>query len=298
MFSRALLGRYASPQFSRCSSHKLSDPVLRTNPRFFSRLNRLQAPKKKPVPAATRTNNPPKPSAQPLPVREPPAGARLARFENFVSENNGPVVLFQAPPHKGYIFGAYAVAVFCYAYAGFNFYTVSIDPRVSVGMLEKGLFGGICVVMGAMGTVFLLRGSNLLSSVIARQSKGKTQLDLTVRRMVPFLKPRKFSIEPAQLSCSRQIVVPPKSPNQIAEEAQQATESQKAINHMSFVRTPIKRISYSLWKLFINSRRLFSQEHFVHLKIDGRKGTFRMDTTGEVSKGFLLLNNLVREGYA
>lgn len=298
MFSRALLGRYASPQFSRCSAHNFSNSIPRANPRFFSRLNRLQAPKKRPAPTSTKTTNPPKPSTHSLPVREPPSGDRLARFKNFVSENNGSVVLFKAPSHKGYILGAYSVAAFCYAYAGFNFYTTSVDPRVTVGKLEMGLFGGMCIVMAAMGTVFLLRGSNLVSSVIATQSKGKPRLDIKVRRMVPFLKPRKYSIQPSQLSCSRQVVVPPTNPNQIAETTQKKMERQKAGSQMSLFKTPIKKISYSLWRVFMNSRRLFSQEHFVHLKIDGRRGTFRMDTTGEVSEGFFLLNNLVREGYA
>lgn len=309
MFSRALLGRYASPQFSRCSAHKSPEPILRPNSRFFSCLNRLQAPKKKRAPSSVKTSKPPKPSStlprplrepSSLPLREPPPGtqSRLARFEHFVSKHNGSVVLFKAPSHKGYIFSAYSVAAFCYAYAGFNFYTTSIDPLVAPKVWQQALFGGICIVMAGMGTVFFLRASKLVASVTAIRSQGETRLDLKVRRMVPFLKPLEYSIHPSQLSCSRQIVVPPKNPNRTATDTQQEIESQQAVAQTSFLRSPFKKISFSMWKVFINARRLFSQEHFVHLKIDGQRGTFRMDTTGDVSEGFFLLNNLVREGYS
>lgn len=307
MLSRALLGRYAPSQFSRCSVHNFSNPISRTSSRFFSRANQLLAPKKKPAPTllktptSTKTTKPQKPPVRPLPLREPPSGDRLARFRNFVSEKKdattSSVVLYIAPSHKGYILGAYSVAAFCYAYAGFNFYTISADPNVSAGKLEMGLFGGICIVMAAMGTVFLLRGSNLVSSVVAHQSKGNTLLEIKVRRMVPFLKQRIYSISPSQLSCSRKVVVPPRNPNQTAQDVQKKVESQKAVDQMSFFRAPFKKISYSLWRVFMNSRRLFSQEHFVHLQIDGKRGTFRMDTTGQVSEGFFLLNSMVREGY-
>ncbi|KAK2758798.1 hypothetical protein FQN54_003490 [Arachnomyces sp. PD_36] len=303
MFSRALFGRHACPQFSRCSAYKPPGQPLRWDSRFFSRSNRLQAPKKKKlVPNTTRTNTPkpsppkqdPTPATHSVPVREPPSGARLARFENFLTANGGNVVLFKAPPHGSYMFGAYSVAAFCYAYAGINYYATAVDPRLEVGNMEKMLFGGICIVMAAMGTVFLLRASRLISSVVAVQTKGTTRLDIKVRRLVPFLKEREFSIHPSQLSCTRQVVVAPKSPSERAVDELKKAESD-ALAQTSFFKAPIKRSSYAMWKVFISARRLFSQEHFVHLKVEGKRGTLRMDTTGDVSNGFFLLNNIVKE---
>lgn len=301
MFSRAFLGRHAPSQFSRCYTYNPAGQPLRWDSRFFSRLNQLQAPKKKLAPKPTRTNTPKasapkqdlKHTTQAIPVREPPS-SRLGRFERFVSEHEGPVVLFKAPSHTSYIFGAYSVAAFCYAYAGINYYAIAIDPRLSVGGIEQILFGGICMVMAAMGTVFLLRGSRLISSVVATKSEGTTRLDFKVRRLVPFLKQREFSIHPSKLSCTRQVVVAPRNASQRAMDQQKKAESD-ALAQTSFFKAPIKRSSYAMWKVFISARRLFSQEHFVHLKVEGQRGTLRMDTSGDVSNGFFLLNNIVKE---
>ena len=141
-----------------------------------------------------------------------------------------------------------------------------------------------------MGTAFLWRGTNLISSITATRSKDKSQLLVKVRRVAPFLRQREIVTSPSQLSISRRLVVPP---SQITsegwDEAQKQLQNQRALAKRGFFDAPISKISFSIWRIFMNARRLFTQEHFVYVTIEGHKGSFRLDTTGEISQDFYLL---------
>lgn len=228
----------------------------------------------------------------PLPLK--PSSRRLdERFREFdcrIAQHHGPVELFTAPSHRSYVIGAYSLATFCYCYTGYNAYITVFDPVAGVGRLEGILLGGACLVTAMMGTVFLSRGSNLISSITATRSQGQTQLLVRVRRMVPFLRQREIAARPSQMSLSNRLVVPLSQHNSEGwKEAQRQLENQRALEKKNFFKAPISKISFAVWRIFMNARRLFTQEHFLHLKIDGQKGSFRLDTTGEMSQHFFHL---------
>nr|KMM69601.1 hypothetical protein CPAG_05916 [Coccidioides posadasii RMSCC 3488] len=216
------------------------------------------------------------------------------KFNFQISQASGPVEIFKAPSHRSYILGAVSVATFCYLYAGYNFYTTSIDPLMQVAKWQEYTFAGICVVMAAMGTVFLRRGGNLIASITASRPQGQqTQLSIKVRRMVPFLRQREIIATPDQISFSRQLVVPH---SQMSEEgraaAQKRWESERAVSQMAFFKDPLKKTSQAFWKFFVNSRRLFTQEHFAYVKIKGQTADFRLDILGTFSSELLLLQKV------
>ncbi|WEW59987.1 hypothetical protein PRK78_005469 [Emydomyces testavorans] len=232
--------------------------------------------------------------ASPPPTR---ADERFRKFNFQLSQSSGPVDIFKAPSHRSYMFGAYSTALFCYLYGGYNFYATSVDPIVKVAKWQEYTFAGVCVLMAAMGTVFLRRGANLIASITATRSQGQTQLLIKVRRMVPFRKQREIIATPDQISFSRQLVVPQAH---MTEEgrvaAQKQWESHRAISKVSFFKAPLKKTSLALWRLFMSSRRLFTQEHFAYVKVAGHNTEFRMDTMGEVSPELLLLEKGARHG--
>ncbi|EAS28862.3 uncharacterized protein CIMG_07608 [Coccidioides immitis RS] len=272
--------------------------LLRRDPSSSCRVFQRHSSGKRDVLASAKPVPTPKASAAlRLKPASPPSTRSDERFRKFnfqISQASGPVEIFKAPSHRSYILGAVSVATFCYLYAGYNFYTTSIDPLMQVAKWQEYTFAGICVVMAAMGTVFLRRGGNLIASITASRPQGQqTQLSIKVRRMVPFPRQREIIATPDQISFSRQLVVPH---SQMSEEgraaAQKRWESERAVSQMAFFKAPLKKTSHAFWKFFVNSRRLFTQEHFAYVKIEGQTADFRLDTLGTFSSELLLLQKV------
>lgn len=200
------------------------------------------------------------------------------------------MLLFKAPSHRSYIFGAYSLAAFCFSYSVYNSNIVFRDPIAPFPMWYQGLFGGICVVMSVMGTVFLSKTGRLVKSVNAIHTNGRTFLRFSVRSMIPFRRPYEFDALPRQIAFSRRLVISPDAlkKSQQAEAVQEAT---KPRTEWELMKVPAKKISVGLWKVFANVRKLFTQEDFILLEVEGQKGVFRMDSGGYVSEDFLVIGN-------
>ncbi|EGD92172.1 hypothetical protein H112_00246 [Trichophyton rubrum D6] len=226
----------------------------------------------------------------------PSSGApnKFRRFEWEVSKHKGPVCLFRAPKQRSYIIGAYTTASFCYMYAGYNFYTSSIDPVLKIQWWQELLFGGICFVMAIMGTVFFRRGFGLISQINAVNLNGKTQLSIKVRRMLPFMKQRELTLAPSELSISQKVTVSEVELTKAGwSESQQRFARQRALDDTHFFKMPVQKTSLAIFRAFSNARRLFTQEHFVYVNIKGQKSTLRLDALGSFSPEFHMLQKAV-----
>ncbi|BCR93950.1 uncharacterized protein AKAW2_10996A [Aspergillus luchuensis] len=213
----------------------------------------------------------------------------------------GEIVLFRAPSQRGYVLGAYGIAGFCFAYAVYNSNAVFRDPLIPLPMWQQALFGGICVTMSVMGTVFLFKTTRLIRAIRAVNVNGHTHLRFTVRSVVPFRKPYEFDALPRQIAFSRRLVISPdSSPDMLLESipdapgiAGERTVAQGEQAKVSFFKAPFKRMSMSMWRLFRSVRQIFSQEDFILLEVEGQKGVLRMDSGGYVSQDFMLVGNPV-----
>ncbi|OJJ48566.1 hypothetical protein ASPZODRAFT_61916 [Penicilliopsis zonata CBS 506.65] len=195
----------------------------------------------------------------------------------------GSVVLYRAPSHRSYILGAYGIAAFSFAYSIYNSNIVFRDPIMPLPTWQKTLFGGICIVMSVMGTVFLFKTGRLIKTVTAVYSNGQTQLNFSVRRIIPFMKPWEFTVMPRQLVISRRLVVHP--------DALRQTGTSTRPEDVTFFKAPLKKVSMALWKVFRSVRQIFTQEDFVMLEMQGLKGAFRMDSKGYLSEDFLAIGD-------
>lgn len=205
----------------------------------------------------------------------------------------GTLLLFKAPSHRSYIFGAYSLAAFCFSYSVYNSNIVFRDPIAPFPMWYQGLFGGICVVMSVMGTVFLSKTGRVVKSVNAIHTNGRTYLRFSVRSMLPFRRPYEFDALPRQIAFSRRLVVSPDALKQQQQQQQQveAVQDAKKPSEWDLMKAPARKISVGLWKIFTNIRKLFTQEDFILLEVEGQKGVFRMDSGGYVSEDFLVIGN-------
>ncbi|KAJ5917813.1 hypothetical protein N7454_010188 [Penicillium verhagenii] len=204
----------------------------------------------------------------------------------------GDVVLFRSPSHRTYVLSAYGLSAFCFAYALFNSNDVFRDAQIERPMWQKGLFGGICVTMSVMGTLFVVRTGHLVRNITAVKSNNQTYIRFAVRRMVPFTKPYQFEVLPSQVAISRRLVVSQDSRQRFEGDSKKlgsAQDSQKG-----FFQAPVQALSVGLWKMFMSMRQIFTGEDFILLSVEGYKQTFRVDSNGFVSNDFMALGNPVQ----
>ncbi|KAL2008845.1 hypothetical protein VTN00DRAFT_7039 [Thermoascus crustaceus] len=298
MFSKPFVLRTFSHRCSRSPFQSFFYYSSHSTPRCFSSgARRWAAPKSVAQRAATLS----KPASKPK-VPDPDeetlkfAGRRpgFGKLERKVAKH-GSVVLFKAPSQRSYIIGAYTIAGFCFAYSVYNSNITFKDPKIPLPLWQQALFGGVCVLMSVMGTVFIFKTSKLIRAVTAVNSNGRTVLRFTVRRMVPFRKPFQFDVLPHQIAFSRRLVV---SPETLKRQQGVQTAEEQAVSEKSFLKAPIKKLNYGVWKIFLSVRRLFTQEDFILLEVEGQKGPFRMDSNGFVSEDFLVVGNPVRVQYS
>lgn len=236
-----------------------------------------------------------KPAARTKPVANPEetlkfAGRRpegFGRLERKVARE-GQILLFRSPSHRNYILGAYGIAAFCFAYSVYNSKVVFHDPILPIPTWQKTLFGGICIAMSAMGTVFLMKTQRLIKTVTAVSTNAGAQLRFNVRSMIPFRRPYEFDALPRQIAFSRRLVVTPESVKRMQEGGMSST---KQTPQPGFFRAPVKRTSMLFWGFFRSVRQIFTGEDFILLEVEGQKGAFRMDSTGFVSEDFLVIGN-------
>lgn len=203
----------------------------------------------------------------------------------------GDVVLFNARSQRSYVLSAYGLSAFCFAYAVYNSNAVFRDPLTVLPMWQQALFGGICVTMSVMGTLFFTRTSHMIRKITAIKSQGHTYIRFEVRRLMPFTKPYQFEVLPSQVSISKRLVVSEQAAKRFEGDSRKLGSEDGA---PSFIKAPVQKLSRGLWSLFLSVRQVFTSEDFILMQIEGRKATFRLDSNGYVSRDLYALGNPIR----
>ncbi|KAJ5692586.1 hypothetical protein N7462_002009 [Penicillium macrosclerotiorum] len=221
---------------------------------------------------------------------QPRAGGLGGLFTRVAKE--GDVVLFKSGSQRVYVLSAYGLSAFCFAYAVYNSNAVFRDPVTVLPVWQQALFGGICVTMSVMGTVFFVRTGNVVRSIKAVQSQGQPRIRFEIRRLTPFMKPYQFDVQASQVRISRKLAVSPETRERFESDSKKLGSPDEPTR--SFFKAPVQMMSYGLWKVFISVRQVFNSEDFILMRIEGRKGTFRVDSKGFVDRDFLLLGDPVQ----
>ncbi|KAL4918791.1 hypothetical protein BDW62DRAFT_180374 [Aspergillus aurantiobrunneus] len=278
-----------------CPKSSLSHGSYLLNPtwRYFSSsVSRTKAASKIKQPPKQIPYQEAKPSTQPKTPSQSEetlkfAGRRpmgFAKLERKVARE-GELILFKAPSQRSYVFGAYGIALFCFAYSVYNSNAAFRDPIVKLPMWQQGLTGGICVIMSAMGTIFFVKTGRLIEGIKAVKSNGRAYLRFTVRHLIPFRKPLQFDVLPRQIAFSRRLVVSPDA------HRPERLQAQASLEATSFWKAPTKKLNMLLFRIFRSIRQIFTQEDFILMEVEGKKGVFRMDSAGYVSEDFLIIGN-------
>ncbi|PGH31374.1 hypothetical protein GX50_05854 [[Emmonsia] crescens] len=234
--------------------------------------------------------------SQPQAPRNPLEDLYL-QFGRAISKHKEATKLYEATSLGSYVITTRTTAAFCFLYAGWNFYTTTSDPLLNVSHFTTYALGGICILMGAMGTIFIRRGTNLVTRITASPTPGSLpEIRINVRRAFWFLKPREIVTTPSKVTLSSPIFV---SKHQLRVQdmrhIREAFHERNIGPRLSFWKEPLKKISYLAWKTLINMRRAFTQEGFVYVEVKGISGTFRLDITGYFGDEFLAFERCIAE---
>jgi len=182
----------------------------------------------------------------------------------------GQLLLFDAPSQRSYVLGAYSVSAFCFAYAVINS-SFNLKPDTSTWL--KGAYFSVCIVMSAMGTIFISRTGRLIRKITAVSSADGVKLLVDVRSSIPFRKPYTITTTPRQMLFSRNL---PVNMHRVTPDG----KLRRPAAPVSFFKQPVAATSYTLFRIFRSFQRIFTQEDFVMVEIDGQKGAYRMDSNG------------------
>ncbi|KAJ5116008.1 hypothetical protein N7456_000356 [Penicillium angulare] len=249
------------------------------------------APRTARGPAKPSPRTPPKSSAAQPRI---PAGS-IGRLALKVAKE-GDVVLYQSRSHRTFIISAYGLSAFCFAYAAFNGYDVLGDSKFDRPVWQKAMFGGICVMMSAMGTVILARTGNLVNTITAiKSSSNQTKIRLNVRHAVPFMKPMQFEALPSDIYIHRRLVVSEQSRARFESDRLKLGSVDEASPQPFSMMAPARAMSQGIWRLFMCMRQVFTQEDTILLGIKTPKlRVVRVDSNGSLSEDFLALGNPVK----
>ncbi|EED12278.1 conserved hypothetical protein [Talaromyces stipitatus ATCC 10500] len=193
--------------------------------------------------------------------------ASLAELDRKVAQN-GEVLLFKASPQRSYIIGAYGIGAFAFGYAVINSSLDYQDTRSNLAYWQKSL-----------NIVFIARTSRLVRDITALDVKGQTLLRVRVRSMIPFRKPYTITVAPNQVLFNERLVA-----------GSGSVPRARDIN-ISLFKNPLKMINFSLFKTFISIRRVFTQEDFIMMEMQGQKGAYRVGIDGYVSDDLLSITS-------
>ncbi|KAJ5357921.1 hypothetical protein N7541_005079 [Penicillium brevicompactum] len=214
----------------------------------------------------------------------------LAKLQATVLQS-GEVLLFKAPSHRAYVLTAFGLSGFCFAYSLYNSNATFRDPIVPLPMWQKSLFGGICIVMSVMGTLFITRTGSLVRHIKAVNSDGRMRVLFSVRSLMPFKKPYQIDVAPGDISFKRKLTVSPETAKRYELDSKRLGRGLQ--EPPRFFKSPVSAMSYQLWRTFQSMRQVFTNEDFIIVQVAGRKSQFRLDSNGYVSNDLLHFGRMV-----
>ncbi|GAO19960.1 hypothetical protein UVI_02046160 [Ustilaginoidea virens] len=309
--------------FSLLPSLRLAAPpsvVARTSflpsCRFFTTpASRLATAQSSSSSSQARPPSPP-PSAPPkphLPARRPPPAAAAAAaaapsryaFIKSLASKQSPTVLYEAPSHFWFYFGCWSTGLSILAWTVLTGPT-AVDQPDEVPRWVGVVFGTSYVLLGAMGFYLISKTPHIVKTirVLPRASgpaAGQPQLEVTVKRMLPFLRPRVIKTDLENVSLKSRFSLPEEYVPELRrlERELELEKKRKALHEldMSHLLTmPFRRIGRALASMFRGVRSAWTDMGFGAIKVDGK--LYKVDVTkGFAHDGFKTLEQIAHVGF-
>ncbi|KAI1393444.1 uncharacterized protein F4822DRAFT_423913 [Hypoxylon trugodes] len=260
--------------------------------------------KTKPIPAKQKKPSKSAPATPKAPAASPFKNAQILRmsYAQRLANKSSPVTLYEAAPHRIFLFSSYMTGLCCAGSAIINYYANVLHCPPEVHVLVPVAFGAMTMAMMAFGTRFALMPAGSIRSIKilpARLAKGKTptsgakeisSTDIPVRLQIearrnlpfPFLPLRRFEADPNTIVMKAPMYNRKPAPTEYdkmrmkqEEEVRRKEEREYEMNHL--MTAPFRHVGQAFGMLFKSFRRGLTGEGFAPIEIDGEK--FKLDIT-------------------
>jgi hypothetical protein len=230
------------------------------------------------------------------------APSRYAFIKGLTSKTT-PTVLYEGPSHFWFYFGCWTSGISLLAWTGLTAqYTVEQPEGVPkwIGVV----FGVAYLLLASMGTFMITKTPNIVSKIrILPQQAAKAaaatpvQMEVTVNRMVPMLKPKVVVAPLNDVTLKSRFSLPEEYVPQLRriELEQKAQEKRKELHKydMQHLFTmPFRRMGRALAAMFNGVKSAWTDMGFGIITVDGK--SYKVDVTkGFAHDGFRTLEKLV-----
>lgn len=226
------------------------------------------------------------------------APSRYAFIKNLTSKQT-PTMLYEAPSHFWFYFGCWSSGIAILSWTVLTGPTVIQQPE-GIPQWVGIVFGASYVLLGAMGFYLISKTPNIVSTIrILPEARGP-QLQLTVKRMVPLLKPKVITTSLENVSLKSRLSLPEeyvpelKRLEKLRDEEQRKALHQFDMQHL--LTMPFRRLGRALTNMFRGVRSAWTDMGFGAIKVDGK--LYKVDVTkGFAHDGFKTLERIVQIGF-
>lgn len=286
----------------------LADILAPSRPRFFTSpsLCRLRAatPAAKPTkPASPLSKGLPQGSRQTGP--HSPTGYALIKS---LASKPTPTVLYEAPSNFWFYFGCWTSGLSILAWTGLTGPKMVFQPD-GVPQFVAWTYGVSYVFLGAMGFYLLSKTPNIVGSIrampmsvsapsAARHSKTpQLQLEVTVRRALPFLKPKIVTAPLDKVSLQTRFSLPDEYVPELRREQQKRDEAKRQAelhkHDMDRLLTmPFRRMGRAFVSMFHGVRAAWTDMGYGNMVVDGKNYKVNV-VKGFAHDGFRTLERIV-----
>jgi hypothetical protein len=263
--------------------------------------------------AAKKVRAPKFPTTKPKTVTSPTsklANSQTAykTFAEQLAEKTHPTLLYQAPSHLLFKISSYAGGFFCISYSTYNFWAHFLFPPEGINQYVIYAYGGIVVLMTALGTYLILGPARLvrtitalprtarttsqpiassrINSVTASIPKPDLQLEIELRKMlpIPFFPARKILARPDEIVLAQPLAQPlpagltSEARRRIAEEEKQQLKALQDYEDTHIMSRPFRHFGRGAKTLYNTIARTWLRDGFVKMRVKGQG--YKVDVNG------------------
>lgn len=266
---------------------------------FTSSLHRLAEPVTKSIPTAT-------------PSRAAAGGPSRYAFIKSLATKPTPTVLYEGPSHFWFYFGCWTSGISILTWTALTAPTAIQQPE-SVPQWVGLTFGASYVLLGSMGLYLITKTPNIVSTIRVlpgqatklaaaaggSASAGPTPLhmEVTVKSMLPFLKPKVLTTPLDKVSLKTRFSLPGEYvPELRRAELERVAEvkrvAQRKFDMEHLFTMPFRRLGRAFAAMFNGVKSAWTDMGYGIVRVDGKE--YKVDVTkGFAHDGFRTLEKLV-----
>ncbi|KAK3375300.1 hypothetical protein B0H63DRAFT_438488 [Podospora didyma] len=230
----------------------------------------------------------------------------VSSFAEQLAAKGTRTILYEAPSHFWYRFSCLSAGTFCVSYAVYQYWTIYLNPSEGLAWWVPQAFFIVCAFMASMGGYFALGTSRIVRSIESAGAAAAAQaataaaataaaastpiyIEVSTRRVLPFLPPKRTLLLPAQVSLPFQMhrvlageATPLSTTKHLSVAAQRAEREAKAkarqyeLDHI--MTAPFRDAKSGMNTAWSQVRRAFDRGGFAKIRLKGVN--YKIDVTG------------------